>query len=66
MKSRTLGVVMIVAEAIRDVSPVPSGILHATFASQITAEDWQRVIAILVEAKLITKSFHVLTWVGPR
>lgn len=69
---QTLLVVTAMAEAIRDLtatSPlkgVPAGELYArVMPTGITHDAFERVISILVSAKLVTRKSHLLSWIGP-
>lgn len=56
-----------VAEAIRDAGSVPSGALYAALLTYgIDLQTYERIVGILVRAKLVSESGHVLTWIGRR
>lgn len=50
-------------EAIKQLSPVPSGHLYALLAGGINLDTYQRIIAILLESGRITMSNHLITFV---
>ena len=54
---------MKVAEAIQDLGEVPSGHLYTALMSQISFDQYTRVIDILKRAELIKEDNHLLTWV---
>lgn len=55
----------IAAEAICKAGSVPSGTLYATMMSVIDLPGYNRAIEILINAKLVKKENHLLTWIGP-
>lgn len=64
-----IGVIGAVAEAIRELGEVPSGVLYARVMEanpSITAENWNKIVAILVGAGLVKCEYHLLRWVGPK
>jgi uncharacterized protein YutE (UPF0331/DUF86 family) len=55
------------AEIIRHAGEVPSGHLYARLMHKITLEDYDRLIATLKRAGLVTETpGHLLRWTGPR
>jgi hypothetical protein len=57
---------MAVAEAIRELGEVPSGHLYARVMPYVSASAYDRILGILIEAKLVRRSgSHLLTWIGP-
>jgi hypothetical protein len=52
-----------VAEAIRALGEVPSGHLYARVCDKLTLDQYQRIIATLVESGRVTNSGHLLRWV---
>ena len=55
-----------VAEAIRELGEVPSGHLYARMMAVMEVHQFERVIDVLVAAKLVERSpAHLLRWVGP-
>ena len=59
-----LGILIAVADAIRELGEVPSGHLYAHLMSKLSLEQYEQVIATLKQAGLITESNHLLSWVG--
>lgn len=45
-----------IAEAIRELGSVPSG--------HLSLESYNKVIAMLVETKLVSQDHYMLTWIG--
>ena len=58
-------IVAAVAEAIRELKEVPNGHLYAHLMGRMTFSQYETVIGILKNAKLIEESGHVLKWIGP-
>ncbi len=54
-----------IAETIREVGEVPSGVLYAQLCGRISLESYQGVIRALNAAGLVSESAHLLTWIGP-
>lgn len=58
--------VVAVAEAIRELGEVPSGHLYAVLMGQLSLDQYNAVIAVLVRAGLVEKQpSHLLVWKGP-
>jgi hypothetical protein len=53
-----------VAEAIRELGSVSDGVLYAGVMSAVSFKDYQAIIRLLVDAKLITDVNHRLVWIG--
>lgn len=53
-----------IAEAIRELGTVSDGTLYAGVMSHLDLGQYQAIIDILVNAKLITNTNHRLTWIG--
>jgi hypothetical protein len=49
---------------IKELGTVPSGILYARLMQYMNIATYQRLLDILVEAKQITVSNHLITYVG--
>jgi len=60
-----LEVAMAIADAIRELGTVPSGVLYAQVASVLTLEDFLCVVRNLKEAGVVAEANHVLRWTGP-
>ena len=56
---------MAVGDAIRELSEVSSGELYANLMGKLTFHQYEQVIHILVDSKMITNHGHLLRWVGP-
>ena len=53
-----------IAEAIRELGTVADGTLYAGVMSHLDQKQYQAILGILVQAKLITNTNHRLTWIG--
>lgn len=54
------------AEAIRDLRHVPSGHLYARLMGVMTLQQYEQVIDLLIEARLVERTpSHLLRWIGP-
>ena len=61
-----VGVVMAVADCLRELRTVPSGHLYARLMGHLSIDDYQSVIATLVRAGLVREHpSHLLEWIGP-
>ena len=70
-RKAALGIVLTVAEAIRELGSVPSGHLYARLIgmpllSQMTADQFTAMIGSLKGAGLVEEKSHLLIWIGPR
>lgn len=54
-----------IAEAIRELGEVPSGVLYAQIMSQMTIDTYNAIIKMLIGAGLVSQKNFLLTWVGP-
>ena len=61
-----LGVLVAVAETIREVGSVPSGVLYAQLIGKVTLDGWHGILRNLKNAGLIDDRNHMLVWIGPR
>lgn len=64
----TVSVIAILGEAIRELGEVPAGVLYAHIMPampSLSATTFNQLIDALVRAKLVNRSSHLLTWVGP-
>ena len=61
-----LGLVQIIAEAIRDAGDagIPSGHLYAMMVHKVPLTTYQYALGILKDAGAVTEQFHVLRWTG--
>lgn len=67
--SVAIGLVAAVGEAIAELGEVPSGHLYTalTSARGININDYNRIIDVLINARLVKRTnSHLLIWVGPR
>ena len=53
------------AEAVRGLGEVPSGVLYANVMGSLSLDQYQQAIGILKRAGLVEETGHVLRWVGP-
>lgn len=60
-----INVVKNVADIIRELGSVPSGVLYARLTGIMTLEQYQRILGHLKNSGLIRESNHLLTWVAP-
>jgi len=60
-----LAVTVAIGDAIRDLRIVPSGVLYANLASEISLENYKTVVHALKETGLVREDSNVLYWVGP-
>ena len=60
-----VGVVLAVAEAIRDLKEVPSGHLYAQLMGHMELATYNKIIDILKNAGMVREQNHLLTWTGP-
>jgi effector-binding domain-containing protein len=62
----TLETLRAVADAIRELKTVPSGVLYARVMGHFNFETYKAVIGTLVRAGLVKEhDSHLLEWVGP-
>jgi hypothetical protein len=54
-----------VADAIRELGSVPSGVLYAQLMGKIDLQTYERIIDLLKGAGLVKESSHELIWIGP-
>lgn len=55
-----------VAETIRELGQVPSGHLYARLMGVIELHQYEQVIDLLIDARLIERDrSHLLRWIGP-
>ena len=64
---KALDKIRIIADAIREAKSIPSGHLYAIVMGAYSLEEYERIIQILVNAKLVYKSTaHMLIWEGSK
>ncbi len=60
-----LRMTLAIAETIRELGELPSGTLYDVLCSKVDLAGYERILAILKGAGLITVSGHCLRWIGP-
>ena len=67
--SEAIGAVRVahaVAETIRELGQVPSGHLYARLMGVMELHQYEQVIGLLVDARLVERDrTHLLRWIGP-
>jgi hypothetical protein len=63
-KDALVKVVTAIADTIKELSPVPSGVLYAHLAGHLTLESYTEIIRILTASNVIRVQNHLITWVG--
>lgn len=53
----------VVAQSIRELGEVSSGELYARLIDKYTLDEYNTMIDVLKNAKLITEEFHKLKWI---
>jgi hypothetical protein len=65
-QTAVIKMMVVVADTIRELSPVVSGHLYARLMSyNFSLADYEAIIGTLKRAGLVKESGHQLTWVGP-
>lgn len=59
-------IIRTIADAIRELKEVPSGVLYSHVMDKLDLPAYDRVISILKKTGLVTEENHVLKWVGPK
>jgi hypothetical protein len=59
-----VGRVQAIAEAIRELGSVSDGKLYTGVMSHLSLSEYQAIIEILVKAKLVSNTGHMLVWIG--
>lgn len=54
-----------VAEAIRSLGEVPSGVFYAQVCDKVSLETYTSIIRVLKGAGFVAETNNVLRWVGP-
>lgn len=62
----TIATLRAIADTIRELKQVPSGILYSQVMAHMDLATYQRIIEILKGSGLITELNQMLTWVGPK
>lgn len=55
----------VLAEAIRPLGRVSSGVLYAHVCGRMSLETYEAALGMLRRAKLVSENAHVLAWIGP-
>jgi hypothetical protein len=62
----TVRVAHAIAEAIRNLGEVPSGHLYARVMGVMDLRQYEQVIDLLIDARLVEREpSHLLRWIGP-
>lgn len=59
------GIVLAIGDTIQQLGSVPSGELYVHLMGQLSLNQYDAVIAKLIQCGLVRKSNHLLTWIGP-
>ena len=62
----TMGIIAAVGDCIRELGEVPAGHLYARLMGAMTLEQFQKIIGVLVNCRVVKNENHLLTWVGPQ
>jgi ABC-type iron transport system FetAB ATPase subunit len=57
--------VQTVAEAIRELKQVPSGLLYTNVMGKIDFEGYEKIINLLKRSGLVREENHLLIWIEP-
>ncbi len=60
-----LQTIKVVADTIRELGEVPSGVLYSQVMQHVSLQSYQSIIERLKGAKLIREKHNKLIWVGP-
>lgn len=60
-----IGQIMAIADAIRELKTVPSGVFYSQICTEISLSAFDSILKILQKQKLVTVENHVITWIGP-
>jgi hypothetical protein len=60
--------IRIIADAIKEAEDtgIASGTLYAMVMSKYSLVEYDKIISILVNTKLIENKYHLLKWIGPK
>ena len=62
----TVRVAHAIAESIRELGEIPSGHLYARLMGIMALGQYEQVIDLLIEARLVERApSHLLRWIGP-
>jgi hypothetical protein len=54
-----------VRDCIRELGSVPSGELYARLCGHMSLETYESIIQTMINARVVRRSNHLLTWIGP-
>lgn len=60
-----LDLVMLFANAIREVGQIPEGTLYAQAMVHMDLATFESAMRMLERCELVTRQNHLLTWIGP-
>ena len=63
--SAQVQIILVVADTIRALGEVPSGELYARLMGHFSLATYDSIVAALINAGLVSKANHLLTWTGP-
>lgn len=61
-----LQICRVIGDAIRELGEVPSGELYAQVMQHVDLNTYEHVIATLIRSDVVTKTSHLLKWVGTK
>lgn len=64
LSRKEMVLLLVVADSIRELHEVPSGVLYAAFSGLLDIHQYEAFIGRLLERRLIRKSNNLLTWIG--
>lgn len=59
-----VGAVTAIADAIKELGTVPSGVLYAHAGQVLSLDQYQAIIGFLQKEKFIKVEAHLITWIG--
>ena len=62
----TLQACMAVADAVKELKSVPSGVLYSQVMSVMDMATYNRIVEVLKGAGVVREESHLLTWVEPK
>lgn len=70
-EAAALGVMAAIGDCLRSLGEVPAGEFYARLMamqgfSHLTADKFNGIIDVFVKVKLVDRTNHLLTWVGPK
>lgn len=61
-----LAKMMAIADAIRELGSVPSGVMYAQVCDRVNINEYKSILKILEKQKLITVKNDLIEWIGPK